>query len=47
MNEKLAELSGKPLPQEVIDRAWENLTITVDPIASSLEKSAATPPTPG
>ena len=41
VNEKLAELSGKPPPQEVIDRAWENLTITVDPIASSLEKSAS------
>ncbi len=41
VNAKLTELSGKPLPQEVIDRAWENLTITVDPIASSLEKSAS------
>ena len=40
VNAKLAELAGKPLPQEVIDRAWENLTITFDPIASSLEKSA-------
>ena len=46
VNAKIAELSGKPLPQEVIDRAWDNLTITFDPIASSLEKSAATPPTP-
>jgi NitT/TauT family transport system substrate-binding protein len=41
VNGKLAELSGKPLPQEVIDRAWENLTITVDPIATSLRKSAS------
>jgi NitT/TauT family transport system substrate-binding protein len=41
VNAKLTELAGKPLPQEVIDRAWGNLTITVDPIASSLEKSAA------
>ncbi len=41
VNAKIAELAGKPLPQEVIDRAWDNLTITFDPIASSLEKSAA------
>jgi NitT/TauT family transport system substrate-binding protein len=36
----IARLTGRSLPQEVVDRAWSNLTFTVDPIASSLEKSA-------
>jgi NitT/TauT family transport system substrate-binding protein len=30
-----------PLPAEVIDAAWENLTFTFDPIASSLRQSAS------
>ena len=40
VNEQIGALSGKPLPQPVIDRAWENLTITEDPVATSLKKSA-------
>jgi NitT/TauT family transport system substrate-binding protein len=40
VNEALRTLTGKALPHEVIDRAWRNLTFTVDPIASSLRKSA-------
>jgi NitT/TauT family transport system substrate-binding protein len=40
VNEQIGALSGKPLPQPVIDRAWENLTITEDPVAASLKKSA-------
>lgn len=36
----IAKITGRALPQEVVDSAWENLTFTVDPIASSLEKSA-------
>ena len=36
----VARITGRGLPEEVVDSAWENLTFTVDPIASSLEKSA-------
>ena len=32
--------TGEALATEVLDRAWENLTITDDPIASSLQQSA-------
>jgi NitT/TauT family transport system substrate-binding protein len=28
------------VPADVLDRAWENLTVTYDPIASALKKSA-------
>jgi NitT/TauT family transport system substrate-binding protein len=36
------EASGTDaIPAEVLDRAWNNLTPTYDPIASALEKSAA------
>jgi NitT/TauT family transport system substrate-binding protein len=40
VNDQIGALSGKPLPQPVIDRAWENLTITEDPVAASLKQSA-------
>ena len=36
----LAELTGKPLPPPVLDRAWQNITVTDDPVASSLATSA-------
>ncbi len=36
----LAELTGKPLPPAVLDRAWQNITVTDDPVASSLATSA-------
>lgn len=36
----IAKVTGKALPKEVVDRAWNNLTFTVDPIPASLEKSA-------
>jgi NitT/TauT family transport system substrate-binding protein len=39
-NAAIAAVTDKPLPQQVITAAWENLTFTVDPIASSLQKSA-------
>jgi NitT/TauT family transport system substrate-binding protein len=39
-NDHLTELTNKPLPQETLDAAWENLEFTVDPIASSLRISA-------
>lgn len=40
VNAGLAKLSGKPLSNAVIARAWKNLTFTVDPISSSLRTSA-------
>jgi len=39
-NAALEKLSGKALSDEVLDRAWGNLRITLDPIASSLQTSA-------
>jgi NitT/TauT family transport system substrate-binding protein len=39
-NEGIEAVTDKPLSQAVIDAAWENLTFTLDPIASSLAKSA-------
>jgi NitT/TauT family transport system substrate-binding protein len=39
-NKQLEELTDKPLDESVLDAAWENLTFTADPIASSLEKGA-------
>ncbi len=41
VNQSIGEVTGKSLPQEVIDAAWPNLRITYDPIASSLRKSAS------
>ena len=40
VNGGIAALTGKPLSDATIDGAWENLTFTWDPIASSLAKSA-------
>ena len=40
VNAQLAALTGKPLAADVLDAAWNNLTFTVDPIASSLRTSA-------
>ena len=39
-NAGIEKLTQKPLGQELIDAAWANLEFTVDPIASSLQKSA-------
>jgi NitT/TauT family transport system substrate-binding protein len=39
-NAAIERLTGKALKPEVIEGAWRNLTFTVDPIASSLRKSA-------
>ncbi len=39
-NDGINALAGKPLAPEVIDRAWQNLTMTDDPIAASLQHSA-------
>jgi NitT/TauT family transport system substrate-binding protein len=40
VNAAIGRLSGKELPPAVIERAWSNLTFTIDPIAASLIESA-------
>ncbi|MGH3795070.1 MAG: ABC transporter substrate-binding protein [Pseudonocardiaceae bacterium] len=40
VNDGLKTLTGKPLRSDVVDRAWQNETVTLDPIASSLQKDA-------
>ena len=40
VNAALTRLVGKGLPAAVIDRSWEKLEFTVDPIAGSLRRSA-------
>lgn len=37
---ELAEAGAPELPQAVVDRAWENLTFTWDPLPETLEKGA-------
>ncbi|MGW0774114.1 aliphatic sulfonate ABC transporter substrate-binding protein [Streptomyces sp. NPDC002835] len=39
-NAKLQELTGKPLPPEVIDPAWKSLRFTDDPLAATLDAQA-------
>jgi NitT/TauT family transport system substrate-binding protein len=39
VNAGLAAAGGKSLPGNVLDRAWSELTVTYDPIASALQKS--------
>lgn len=41
VNAGVEKITDKALPDHVFDAAWKNLTFTVDPIASSLERSAA------
>jgi NitT/TauT family transport system substrate-binding protein len=40
VNAGIEKITGKPLKQEVIDRAWTEMTFTEDPISSSLKESA-------
>ena len=40
-NEGIEAITDKPLSPEVLDAAWGNLEFTLDPIASSLAKSAS------
>lgn len=40
VNNGINALTGKPLPPGVVERAWQNLTVTDDPIAVSLQRSA-------
>ena len=39
-NQGIEAITDKPLSQEVLEAAWENLVFTLDPIASSLARSA-------
>ena len=41
VNQGIQKLTGKAIPQAVIDAAWPNMTFTNDPIAASLRKGAA------
>ncbi|MFN2479662.1 MAG: ABC transporter substrate-binding protein [Pseudonocardiaceae bacterium] len=47
VNNAISALTGKPLKPEVVDRAWQNLTVTADPIAASLHRSAESAVTAG
>ncbi|MGQ4713016.1 aliphatic sulfonate ABC transporter substrate-binding protein [Streptomyces anulatus] len=39
-NKALENLSGKPLPTEILDPAWESIEITDDPLAETLKTQA-------
>ena len=41
VGDAIAELSGKPLPEGVVAKAWENIEFTDDPVPSSLLDGAA------
>jgi NitT/TauT family transport system substrate-binding protein len=40
VNDRLEELTTRRLTDDVIDRAWDTLTVTPDPVATSLQDSA-------
>jgi len=40
VNAAVGRVTGKTLPDEIVDEAWSHLTFTDDPVASSLRKSA-------
>jgi NitT/TauT family transport system substrate-binding protein len=40
VNAEIKRITGKALKDKVLDRAWSNILITNDPVASSLKKSA-------
>lgn len=40
VNDGIEALTGARMPEKTMDKAWENLVFTLDPIASSLRKSA-------
>ncbi|MGH3773637.1 MAG: ABC transporter substrate-binding protein [Pseudonocardiaceae bacterium] len=47
VNNGISALTGKPLAPEVLDRAWHDLTVTDDPVAASLQRSAENAVTAG
>ena len=40
VNSDIEAITGSGMPAEVLEASWENLEFTVDPVASSLQKSA-------
>jgi len=40
VQEQITKLTGKPLPDSVIERSWGNLRFTWDPLPATLKKSA-------
>jgi NitT/TauT family transport system substrate-binding protein len=40
VNSEIKRITTKALAPEVLDRAWSNIEVTTDPVASSLKKSA-------
>lgn len=40
VNSEIKRITTKPLAAAVLDRAWQNIEITTDPVAASLKKSA-------
>jgi NitT/TauT family transport system substrate-binding protein len=40
VNQGIQKLTGKALPQGVVDAAWPNMTFTNDPLASTLRQEA-------
>ncbi|HYH93349.1 MAG TPA: ABC transporter substrate-binding protein [Candidatus Saccharimonadales bacterium] len=40
VNAQIEAMTTKPIGEELLQTAWNNLTFTVDPVASSLQKSA-------
>jgi NitT/TauT family transport system substrate-binding protein len=39
VNAQLGKMAGKPLPADVLDRAWSEIQVTNDPLASSVKTS--------
>jgi len=39
-NAELKRITGKPLKDTVLDRAWSQISVTNDPLAASLKTSA-------
>jgi NitT/TauT family transport system substrate-binding protein len=40
VNDGIEAITGSPISPKTLDQAWDNLLFTLDPIASSLERSA-------
>lgn len=47
VNDGINALTGKPLRPDVVDRAWQDLSVTDDPVATSLQRNAANAVTAG
>ncbi len=40
LNQAIGEITGQPLPPEVLDSAWSRMRVTYDPVSPSLRQSA-------